>query len=288
MRRHLPYVLDRLERYGYEASAHATSGYRDATKAARVAVERKFDLVVAAGGDGTLFEVINGLAEQPERPRLALLPMGTTNDFARAVGIPRAVEKACNIIGEGVEIPVDVGKVNGQYFMNIAGGGKLTELTYDVPSKMKTMLGQLAYYLKGIELLPSIRPTEVEIAYDGKFFTGKIMLFLVANTNSVGGFEKLAPNSLLNDGRFDLIIIQKAGLAELINLAFKALRGEHIHDPHVLYAKASTIEVRTKEKMQLNLDGEFGGFLPGRFTNLRGHLRMLVPRETAARFSINK
>ncbi|MFP9167122.1 diacylglycerol kinase, partial [Enterococcus faecalis] len=81
-------------------------------------------------------------------------------------------------------------------------------------SKLKTMLGQLAYYLKGMEMLPSLRPTEVEIEYDGKLFQGEIMLFLVTLTNSVGGFEKLAPDSSLNDGMFDLMILKKANLAE--------------------------------------------------------------------------
>ncbi|WP_243137690.1 YegS/Rv2252/BmrU family lipid kinase, partial [Desulfofundulus thermobenzoicus] len=111
--------------------------------------------------------------------------------------------KATDAIIEGVAKPLDIGKVNGHYFINIAGGGRLTELTYEVPSKLKTMLGQLAYYLKGMEMLPSIRPTEVEIEYDGKLFHGEIMLFLVSLTNSVGGFEKLAPDSILDDGMFD-------------------------------------------------------------------------------------
>lgn len=99
------------------------------------------------------------------------------------------------------------------------------------------MLGQLAYYLKGMEMLPSIRPTEVEIEYDGKLFHGEIMLFLVSLTNSVGGFEKLAPDSVLDDGMFDLIILKKVNLAEAIRVVSLALRGEHIHDNNVIYAK---------------------------------------------------
>ena len=87
------------------------------------------------------------------------------------------------------------------------------------------MLGQLAYYLKGMEMLPSIKPTSVEIEYDGKFFGGEIMFFLVSLTNSVGGFEKLAPDSSLDDGMFDLIILKKANLAEFIRIATLALRG---------------------------------------------------------------
>ena len=277
IKRQLPYILERLEKGGYETSTHVTTGERCAEDAASLAVERGFDLVIAAGGDGTINEVINGIAEKPNRPRFAILPAGTTNDFARALGIPRSLEKACDVICEGYEMPIDIGKVNDQYFINIAGGGKLTELTYEVPSKLKTMLGQLAYYLKGIEMLPQVRPTEVTIEYDGRLFEGDVMLFLVANTNSIGGFEQLAPSASVNDGMFDLLILKKLNLPEFIRVATLALRGEHLQSPYVIYTKASRVKVKTKDKMQLNLDGEYGGLLPGEFVNLYQHLHMIVP-----------
>ncbi|WP_449538674.1 diacylglycerol kinase [Ferdinandcohnia sp. Marseille-Q9671] len=280
-KRHLPEVLMKLEGAGYETSCHATTGAGDATNAARTAVERKFDLVVAAGGDGTINEVVNGLAEQEYRPTLGIIPVGTTNDFARAIGVPRNIEGACDVIVEGNSVPIDIGRVNDKYFINIAGGGRLTELTYEVPSKLKTMLGQLAYYLKGIEMLPSIRPTEVSIEYDGKLYEGEIMLFLVSLTNSVGGFEKLAPDSSLNDGLFDLLILKKANLADFIKVATLAIRGEHINDPHVIYTKANRVKINPTEKMQINLDGEYGGLLPGEFVNLYKHINVLVSKEKA-------
>ena len=284
-KKHLPEVLMRLEKAGYETSCHATTGEGDAIDAARLAVERKFDLVVAAGGDGTINEVVNGIAEQPYRPKVGIIPVGTTNDFARAIGVPRSIDAACDILVDGVSVPIDIGRVNDRYFINIAGGGRLTELTYEVPSKLKTMLGQLAYYLKGIEMLPSIKSTYVEIEYDGKLFEGEIMLFLVSLTNSVGGFEKLAPDSSLNDGLFDLLILKKVHLPDFIKAASLAVRGEHIHDPNVLYVKANRIKVKTEQKMQLNLDGEYGGLMPGEFLNLFEHIEVLVPKEKAEKMN---
>lgn len=281
-KKNLPQVLQKFEQAGYETSCHATTCVGDATQAAEKAAQRDFDLIVAAGGDGTINEVVNGLAPLEKRPKLGIIPVGTTNDFARALGIPREdILKATDAIIDGVAKPLDIGKVNGQYFINIAGGGRLTELTYEVPSKLKTMLGQLAYYLKGMEMLPSIRPTEVEIEYDGKLFHGEIMLFLVSLTNSVGGFEKLAPDSILDDGMFDLIILKKVNLAEAIRVVSLALRGEHIHDNNVIYAKANRVKVDVKDKMQLNLDGEYGGMLPGEFENLYRHIEFIVPKATA-------
>lgn len=276
-RKHLPDVLEILENAGYETSCHATTGAGDATAEARRAVERRFDLVVAAGGDGTINEVVNGMAEQEYRPKLGVIPVGTTNDFARALHIPRDVSAAAEIIAKGDTIPVDIGRMNDKYFINIAGGGRLTELTYDVPIKLKTMLGQLAYYLKGIEMLPSLKATHVRIEYDGKLYEGEVMLFLVALTNSVGGFEKLSPNSSINDGMFSLLILKKTNLADFIRIASLAIRGEHIHDPNVIYTKANRVKVTSDEKVLLNLDGEYGGMLPAEFVNLYRHFEVFVP-----------
>lgn len=276
-RKNLPDVLEILEIAGYETSTHATTGAGDAISAARTAIERRFDLVIAAGGDGTINEVVNGIAEQSYRPKLGVIPVGTTNDFARALQIPRDIVAAAEIIAKGDTIPVDIGRINDKYFINIAGGGRLTELTYDVPSKLKTMLGQLAYYLKGMEMLPSIKATPIRIEYDGKLFDGEAMLFLVGLTNSVGGFEKLAPNSSINDGMFTLLILKKTNLADFIRIATLALRGEHVNDPKVIYTKANRIKVTSEEKVQLNLDGEYGGLLPAEFVNLYRHLEVFVP-----------
>lgn len=275
----LPNILEKLETAGYETSAHATTCEGDAENAARTAVERGYDLIVAAGGDGTINEIVHGMAEQKHRPQLAILPAGTTNDFARALNIPRDINKAVDIILAGNSMKLDIGKVNEHYFINIAGGGKLTELTYDVPSKLKTMLGQLAYYMKGIEMLPSLKAARVKIEYDDQVLEEDIMLFLISNTNSVGGFEKLAPDARLNDGYFDVLILKKTNLAEFIQIATLALRGEHLKSKNIIYTQAKRIKVTNEEKMQLNIDGEYGGQLPGEFINLQEHIEFLVPAD---------
>ncbi|WP_343782778.1 diacylglycerol kinase [Alkalibacillus silvisoli] len=279
MKKALPDVLIRLEEAGFETSAHATTGEGCAKGAAALACEREFDIIIAAGGDGTVNEVVDGMATQEYRPKLGIIPMGTTNDFARAIQVPRDVEQAMDIILAGHSKKLDIGKVNGHHFMNIAGGGKITELTYEVPSKLKTALGQLAYYLKGVEMLPSIRPTHARIEYDGEVFEGDLMLFLVANTNSIGGFEKLAPHAEINDGYFDLLILKSTNIAEFIMIANKALKGNHIHDDHIIYTHAKKVSVQTEESVQLNLDGEYGGKLPGTFENLYQHIEFFMPEE---------
>lgn len=277
-KRHLPEVLEKLEIAGYETSCHATTCEGDATKAAIEAVRREFDVVIAVGGDGTLNEVVAGISQCEKRPKLGLIPMGTTNDFARAVRIPRNVEEALNIIVAGDTIPVDVGILNeNRYFINIAAGGRITELTYEVPSRMKTVLGQMAYYLKAIEMIPSIKATHMKIQMDDEEFDGKAMMFLCGLTNSVGGFEKIAPDASINDGLFTVMILKECNIADFIRIASLALRGEHLSDERVIYRKASRVVVSSDQEVHLNLDGEYGGDAPAIFQNLKRHIEVFVP-----------
>ncbi|EHB62614.1 MULTISPECIES: diacylglycerol kinase [Paenibacillus] len=277
MKRRLADILHRLDSAGIETSCHATTGEGDATREAADAVERGYDLVIAAGGDGTLNEVINGMAGRDNLPPLGIFPLGTTNDFARALGISRNWEEYCDLVIRGETRPIDVGKANDRYFINIAGGGTLTELTYEVPSKLKTMIGQLAYYLKGIEKMVSLTPQELIIQASGQeIIHDEFMVFLIANSNSVGGFDKLAPGASIDDGLFDVIALRKCNLAEFVRVATLALRGEHVNDKKVLHFRTDYMEVTSPGQVQLNLDGEFGGMLPGTFRILPQHLRIFA------------
>src|SRR3712207_4404472 len=159
-------ILAVYEQAGYETSAFATTPEpNSALNEAARAVREGFDLIVAAGGDGTINEVMNGIAGFDQRPLLAVIPSGTTNDYARALKIPREdpVGAARVILNPDNRFKIDVGQVENHYFMNIAAAGTLTELTYDVPSQMKSMFGYLAYFAKGAELLPRVKPVKVRV-----------------------------------------------------------------------------------------------------------------------------
>jgi len=277
MKRRLADILQRLDKGGIETSVHATTGEGDATREAAEAVERGYDLIIAAGGDGTLYEVVNGMAGKENLPPLGLFPLGTTNDFARGLGIPKNWEDYCDLIIRQETRPIDVGKANDRYFINIAGGGTLTELTYDVPSKLKTLIGQLAYYLKGIEKMVSLSPQELFIKANGQpDIHDEFMLFLIANTNSVGGFEKLAPDARIDDGLFDVIALKNCNLPEFVRVVRMALRGEHLKDKKVIHFQTDYMEVTSPGKVLLNLDGELGGSLPGTFQMLKQHMRIFA------------
>ena len=274
----LPYILDRLEQAGYETSAHKTTGEGCAKKAAEEAIRRKTDLVVAAGGDGTLFEVINGLANKEFRPLLGIIPAGTTNDFARALKIPRNIKKCCDVLCGDYTRPIDIGMANGKYFINVAAAGALTELTYEVPIKLKTIFGRLAYFIKGAQKVPFIKPRHMKFTYDGNTYEGNILFFFICNSNSVGGFEKLALKSKYDDGLFDLIIVEKMKLFRLINSGLKTLKGKHLKDAKIKYFQAKEIIVEVEKTLPLNLDGEYGGEIPCEFVNLKHHFKLLAPK----------
>lgn len=278
MKKNLADILAILEQAGYEASAFATTPEEhSARNEAKRAALTGFDLVVAAGGDGTINEVVNGIAPLKKRPKMAIIPGGTTNDYARALKIPRDNPKAAaEVILKKQKIKVDIGKTPESYFINIAAGGHLTELTYEVPSELKSIFGYLAYLAKGAELLPRIKPIKMRLVYDEGEYYGNASMFFLGLTNSVGGFEQIAPDAKLDDGKFSLIIVKTANIFEIIHLVSLMLNGgKHINDHRLIYTKTSRLEVDVPDKshrLMINLDGEYGGDAPMVFKNLHNHI----------------
>ncbi len=278
MKKHVAEVLDIVENAGFETSAFQTTATPNSARdEAKRAAKTGFDLIIAAGGDGTINEVVNGIAPLYRRPRMAIIPTGTTNDFARALKIPRGNPvAAAKVIAKNQIIHMDIGKAyKDTYFINIAAAGSFTELTYSVPSQLKTMFGYLAYLGKGVELLPGIHTVPVRIKHDNGAFEGEASMIFAAITNSVGGFEQIAPDAKLDDGKFTLIVVKTANLIEILQLIRKILLGgQHVNDPRIEYLKTSYLEITplSDKKMMINLDGEYGGDAPIKLQNLKNHI----------------
>ncbi|MDF7639309.1 diacylglycerol kinase family lipid kinase [Lactobacillus sp. ESL0791] len=280
-------ILDVLEQAGYEASAFRTtpekkSAQNEATRAA----EAGFDLLVAAGGDGTINEVVNGIAFLDERPKMAIIPAGTTNDYARALGIPRdSILEAAKIILQKKTRKMDIGMADfsgdEQYFVNIAACGSLTELTYGVPSEVKSALGYAAYLIKGAEMLPHLTENEMRLTYDDGVYEGKLSMLLLGMTNTIGGFEQIMPDAQLSDGLFQLIIVKPSDPGKLLKLMALALNGRHTDDPDIIYTKTKSLKVdligKSKgQELPVNLDGEIGDYCPVTFKNLQQRIEFYV------------
>lgn len=277
-------ILNVLEQAGFEASAFRTTpDPLSAQNEAKRCALAGFDLLVGAGGDGTINEVVNGVAPLEKRPKLAVVPAGTTNDFARALKIPRDdLVEAAKVILRGKTQKMDIGRAGKQYFMNIAASGSLTELTYGVPSEVKSVLGYSAYLLKGAEMLPKISSNKMRLTYDEGVYEGDLSMFLLGMTNSIGGFERIMPDAQLSDGLFQLIVVKTANPVDVLRLMAMALNGNHVNDPQIIYTKTKILKVellgdsKDKDTIPVNLDGEIGGHLPIDFENLKQHIEFYV------------
>lgn len=285
----LPDILKVYEDAGYETSAYCTTPEPlCAQKEAERCADEGFDLIISAGGDGTINEVINGIAGKTRRPKMAVIPAGTTNDYARALHIPRGnLVDAAKVIEKDQSVYMDIGKVilndTQRYFMNIGAAGVLSEVTYDVPANMKSLFGSLAYFAKGAELLPRIGKVPIRVEYDGGVYEGNASMVFVALTNSVGGFEKIAPDKTLGDGKFTLIIVKTTNLVEILHLITLLMNdGKHIDHPKIVYTKTSSVKTTTlnEDRLMINIDGEYGGDAPAVFENIRQHIEIVTDTDS--------
>ncbi|MBD1380514.1 diacylglycerol/lipid kinase family protein [Metabacillus arenae] len=274
-------ALQVLEGTRYQVEVRLTTGEGDAMNFAREACDHKFDVVVAMGGDGTINEAINGIAEQKHRPVLGVIPLGTVNDFARALSIPLDPEDAIDLISHQQTRKVDVGKINDKYFMNITAVGALAEASFAVSAEQKTKLGPLAYIVEGLKTMKEKQPFDLQInCEDGEGeWSGDALLMLIALTNSIGGFESLAPEAEVNDGKLHVFIIKDIAFHQFLSLLPKIVSGDLGESKHVEYLKVGAITAFSSLDMTSNIDGDEGDRLPITVKNLSRHLEVFVQPE---------
>lgn len=270
-------TIKTLTSIGYEVDVKETQGEGDATDFARLACKEKYNLVTAMGGDGTINEAVNGLAEQEYRPLFSFIPLGTVNDFARALGIP--LDPAAAIEGLKTAQPrfTDIAKAQSQYFMNILAVGQVAENVSNVSVEQKTKLGPLAYLIEGVKALTSEDETEILVEHDNGTWNGNAAVVLVALTNSVGGFEKLAPDAQIDDGFLHVFIVKSKGLPAFARMASAVLRGKLEEDPDVIVIKTENVRIETSNEMTCNIDGDEGCSTPIAIQILKKHIEVLVP-----------
>ncbi|HEY9576769.1 MAG TPA: YegS/Rv2252/BmrU family lipid kinase [Pseudobacillus sp.] len=270
-------VQQQLERISCDTDVRLTEKEGDATAFAAEACTNKYDVVISIGGDGTLNETINGLAEKEHRPALGIIPLGTINDFARALGVPLDPEEAIAVIGGNKLQNTDIGKINDRYFLNIIALGGIAESTADVSSGQKTILGSFAYFLEGAKTLVNKTPFDVAITADEQQWEGEALLFLAALTNSVGGFENMAPEARANDGKLHCFIIKDIALPKLVRVIANLLKGELKKDPDILYFQTSQVTISSSVLLKANVDGDTGEEVPLTLQVLKEHINVFVP-----------
>lgn len=274
----LPQLKSVVQSLYEEAVVRETAKEGDAAEFAREACEQEYDAVVSMGGDGTISETVNGIAEQCHRPNLGIVPMGTVNDFARALKIPLEPESAIQLLSDRQTIPVDIGKINDCYFMNVLAVGAIAEATYAVTAEQKTKLGSFAYFLEGIKAILNKIPFKLTVEHDEGKWTGQAYLLVSALTNSVGGFESLAPEAEVNDGKIHTFVIKDISFPQIMKIIPRLLKGELKEHDQVEYIRTSRVKVSASEELVVNIDGDEGKPLPFSAQVLKQHLHVFVPK----------
>lgn len=261
-----------------------TKKQNDAKLAAQKIKKGEYDFVTAVGGDGTVNEVINGVILSETNTPIAVISAGTVNDFANYLHLPQNPDDFCEMIRAFQCKSVDVGKVNDQYFVNVLAGGLLTDVGYKVPKEMKAIMGKMAYYVEGAKDLPKNLFNTVKLRFESEEYTKDVeaLVFIVANSRSVGGFKNMASLASVSDGLLDVLVLRKVEFPNITTFLIKILQGDHINHPSVDYFQTKSLKIEylgEKEPIVVDYDGECLGQLPVEVQVVPNAISLLVPDE---------
>ena len=218
----------------------------DASRAAEQAVQDGCTHLFVGGGDGTLNEAINGVARVEgalDSVTFGMVPLGTGNDFAAALGIPADVDEALTVLLEARARAVDLGSVNSRLFANISGGGFFAEVSDSVTPQMKTVAGRLAYLVGGTQVLLDFTPLRARVDADAgrTAFETTLYAFAVCNARTFGGGNLIAPHAIVDDGWLDVCVIDAMSTLDFVTLLRAVSRGTHVDDARVRYIRAASV-----------------------------------------------
>ncbi len=243
---------------GYILAVRMTKDKGEATDIAAELSHDNCDIVVCAGGDGTLNEVICGIMNSGSDLPIGYIPCGSTNDFAQSMKLPTNISAACDRIISGEAAPFDIGLFRGKRnFSYIASFGAFTETSYNTSQQMKNAFGHFAYVLESLKSLANIKPYKVTVETEGKAITDNYIFGAVANSTSIAGILKLKPEEVdINDGIFEIILAKNPKNASELNELIGAVITANLKSPMLNYIKASKVEFISDEKISWTLDGE--------------------------------
>ena len=282
-------ILNEFTKAGFEITVHVTQSGTDASEKSMYACKNGYDVIVCAGGDGTLSQCLQGILDSGRRVPIGYIPAGSTNDFARTLGIPKEPMDAVRWITDGVPTPVDIGKFNNSYFSYIVAFGAFTNITYETPQNIKNILGHSAYIMNGLMHLTSIRSKRMRIEYDGNVLEDDFIFGMVTNSASVAGLLSMT-DFLLDDGVFEVILISKpANIMQLQQIIHSLLNiTEEIDRDYIKFFRTHKITFTSlsDEPITWTRDGEYGGDLPVNVVeNLQQSVDFLVGKEPSTIFT---
>jgi len=260
---------------GWAIAIEITAAPGHATELARAAASHGSEAVAACGGDGTVNEVANGLAGSPTP--LAVVRGGTANVWAKEAHLPRDPAAALRLLAEGETRTIDLGRAGDRYFLAMAGVGFDAAIVRALSGGMKRRVGAAAYVLSGLRHSLSYRASDADLRADSEALPGKLFWMMLGNTRNYGGVLNITHLAQVDDGQLDLCLLRVGGPLRLAWLALWVLLRRHHRRAHVVYRLVQSLEVRTPG-LPVQVDGEYLGETPLRFSVAPAALRVLVPR----------
>lgn len=261
IRNKLSNIVEIFVQGDYQVTIHATRGKQDATNIVSE-IGSDFDLIVCAGGDGTLNEVTLGIMKCKKKPPCGYIPAGTTNDVANSLGLQRNPIKAAKTAIEGTIFPYDLGTLNEDYFIYVAGFGAFTDVSYATSQSTKNIFGRLAYFLEGVKRIPSLKSYRYKVEYEEQVIEDDFIFGMISNSNSVAGFKGLNSASVsLNDGLFEVTLIKMPHNPVDLQMIINALLLGDTSSKHIYSFHTNRLTLKSDELVPWTLDGEFGGNL---------------------------
>lgn len=252
-------IVDMMVKKDYCVTIHPTQSTGDAIRLVEEMCQ-DFDLIVCSGGDGTLDEVVTGMMRVQEKKPIGYIPMGSTNDFANSLKIPKNTLKAAETAIDGQLFACDVGQFNDNSFIYVAAFGIFTEVSYQTNQELKNLLGHAAYILQGAKSLMDIDAYWMRVEYEDAVLEDEFIYGMVSNSISVGGFKQIAgKNVLLDDGVFEVTLIKRPKNPLELNEIIASLVAR-VDNSELIYSfKTDRISFYTQKEVPWTLDGEFGG-----------------------------
>ncbi len=261
-------VISELAKLSYEVVTFPILPELGLTSEAVISEYRRysFKLVACIGGDGTLNHVINALMQITDEKKIGIpiiyIPSGTTNDYARTLGLSGDVDKLIYGVKNGRVYKLDIGCFNGEYFNYVAAFGAFTNISYETPQNQKNTFGYLAYLLNGIASVPTSLQARyhMTVTHDGETEEGDYIFGAVSNATSVGGFKTQAlASASLSDGLFEVVLIKAPDDLQEIGEILLAVKDGNFSSPYIRVFQAEKVIFESTEGVNWTLDGEFGG-----------------------------
>ncbi len=275
-------IIAILRTHGIEPEVRYTTLVDPGRGLARQAAAEGADVVIAAGGDGTVHEVATGLVGS--KSALGIIPLGTMNNLARSLNIPVSIEEACGVIAGGETHAIDVGKINDQFFTEVAGIGLEAALfTAGEEVKGPGILSLARGIIDGLRTLLAFRPVELRIFIgDGKRYHYRAIQVTICNSRYYGPQFELVPEALMDDGLLDVVIFKNFSKLEYIRHAISISQRRRVYQPKLIHRRVKSLYIRTDHPVEIQADGLPRGYTPAAVTINPGALRVRVPARVAA------